>query len=123
VWSATGEALTRSSHHHGAVRCVLVQPSLPGGKAVVWTGGADGVVYAWTDGKRDMLVNAAAEGRAYKVQGSNAVGVASLCPVQTPRGLEMWAGYDNGVIRAWSSKVLPHSLSRRLNHQPFDSSL
>ena len=53
VWSAAGEALARSSHHHGAVRALVVQPpSLPGGGATsVWTGGADGVVYAWRDAR------------------------------------------------------------------------
>jgi hypothetical protein len=52
---------------------------------------------------------------AFQVPGANAVGVASLCAVQTPRGLEMWAGYDNGVIRAWGAKKGVEALIGEMN--------
>eukprot|EP00854_Cymbomonas_tetramitiformis_P017508 gene17508-20845_t len=104
VWGPGGAPWASSGQHHGAVKSLLwlSADAVLGVPGALWSGSADAVLFEWADANGDMkLGNAAAEGRALKSGGSTgaAPGVSSLCYVSTTN--EVWAGYDDGKMRAW----------------------
>ena len=97
VWTFDGRPRAASAHHDGAVTALVVFPEKGAQQAAIWSGGADGKVYAWKDEKGD----AAIEGKSGKfLTGMGKGGVTAMCA--HPDDTEAWVGYEDGRIRVFA---------------------
>ena len=96
VWTFDGKPRAASAHHDGAVTALVVFPEKGAQPAAIWSGGADGKVYAWKDEKGD----AAVEGKSGKfLTGVGKGGVTAMCA--HPDDTEAWVGYEDGRMRVF----------------------
>ena len=97
VWTVDGKPHAASAHHGGAVTALVVFKEKNNQPAAVWSGGADGKVYAWKDEKGDSAI----DGKSGKfLTGPGKGGVTAMCV--NPDDTETWVGYEDGRIRVFA---------------------